>query len=201
MPLVLRKFMTALTLNIPSTLKLTDEQFYQLCLANRDLRLELTAQGELIVMPPTGGGTGRRNSELNFEFVLWNRSSKLGVVFDSSTAFKLPNGAIRSPDVSWVSKKRWESLTPEQQEKFLPLCPEFVLELRSPSDALSDMRLKIQEYLANGSRLGWLIDPQTQQVEIYRTNQEVEIMRAATTLSGEDVLPGLVLELSQLFGI
>lgn len=190
--------MTALTLNIPSTLKLTDEQFYQLCLANRDLRLELTAQGELIVMPPTGGGTGKRNIKISTQLEIWSSQNNLGVTFDSSTGFKLPNGATRSPDASWVSKERWESLTSQQQEQFPPLCPDFVVELRSPSDALAELRDKMQEYLENGSRLGWLIDPQTQQSEIYRTNQEVEIMRSATTLSGEDVLPGFVLNLTQI---
>lgn len=190
--------MTALTLNIPSTLKLTDEQFYQLCLANRDLRLELTAQGELIVMPPTGGGTGKRNIKISTQLEIWSSQNNLGVTFDSSTGFKLPNGATRSPDASWVSKERWESLTLQQQEQFPPLCPDFVVELRSPSDALADIRLKMQEYLVNGSRLGWLIDPQTQQVEIYRTNQEVEIMRSPTTLSGEDVLPRFMLNVTQI---
>ncbi len=190
-----------MTLNIPSTLKLTDEQFYYLCLANRDLRLELTAQGDLIVMPPTGGGAGKRNSALNIELGLWNRASKLGFVFDSSTGFKLPNGATRSPDASWVSKERWESLTPQQQEQFPPLCPDFVVELRSPSDAISQLRDKMQEYLTNGCRLGWLIDPQTQQVEIYRPNQAVEILQSPTTLSGEDVLPGFALDLTQVISI
>jgi Uma2 family endonuclease len=193
--------MSAMTLNIPSTLKLTDEQFYYLCLANRDLRLELTAQGDLIVMPPTGGGAGKRNSALNIELGLWNRASKLGFVFDSSTGFKLPNGATRSPDASWVSKERWESLTPQQQEQFPPLCPDFVVELRSPSDAISQLRDKMQEYLTNGCRLGWLIDPQTQQVEIYRPNQAVEILQSPTTLSGEDVLPGFALDLTQIISI
>jgi Uma2 family endonuclease len=193
--------MSAMTLNIPSTLKLTDEQFYYLCLANRDLRLELTAQGDLIVMPPAGGGTGKRNSDLNIELGLWNRAAKLGFVFDSSTGFKLPNGATRSPDASWVSKERWESLTPQQQEQFPPLCPDFVVELRSPSDAISQLRDKMQEYLTNGCRLGWLIDPQTQQVEIYRPNQAVEILQSPTTLSGEDVLPGFALDLTQIISI
>ncbi len=193
--------MSAMTLNIPSTLKLTDEQFYYLCLANRDLRLELTAQADLIVMPPAGGGTGKRNSDLNIELGLWNRASKLGFVFDSSTGFKLPNGATRSPDASWVSKERWESLTPQQQEQFPPLCPDFVVELRSPSDAISQLRDKMQEYLTNGCRLGWLIDPQTQQVEIYRPNQAVEILQSPTTVSGEDVLPGLALDLTQIITI
>jgi len=188
--------MNALTLNIPSAVKLTDEQFYQLCLANRDLRLERTAQGELIVMPPTGGETGRRNGDFITDLNLWNRQSKLGFVFDSSTGFKLPNGATRSPDASWVRQDRWESLTPEQRQKFPPLCPDFVLELRSPSDSLETVREKMQEYLNNGCRLGWLIDPQNQRVEIYRLNQEVEIVRSPTTLSGEDVLPGFVLDLT-----
>lgn len=191
--------MNALTLNIPSMLKLTDEQFYQLCVANRDLRLELTAKGELIVMPPTGGGTGKRNSSLSGQLWLWNQQTGLGETFDSSTAFKLPNGAIRSPDVSWVSRECWESLTPEQQEKFPPLCPDFVLELRSASDALTDVQLKMQEYLNNGSRLGWLINPKNQQVEIYRPNQAVEVLESPITVSGEDVLFGFVLNLSQIF--
>lgn len=190
--------MNALTLNIPSLFKLTDEQFYHLCLANRDLRLELTAQGELIVMPPIGGRTGKRNADLTTELNLWNRPTKLGFVFDSSTTFKLPNGAIRSPDGSWVTRERWATLTPKQQEQFPPLCPDFVVELRSPSDALTNLRDKMQEYLINGCCLGWLIDPQIQQVEIYRKNQGVGILESPTILSGEDVLSGFSLVLTQI---
>ncbi|HEY9876223.1 MAG TPA: Uma2 family endonuclease [Candidatus Obscuribacterales bacterium] len=188
--------MNALTLNIPSAVKLTDEQFYQLCLANRDLRLERTAQGELIVMPPTGGGTGKRNIKISSRLEVWSSQNNLGVAFDSSTGFKLPNGATRSPDAAWVTQERWDALTPDQQEEFPPICPDFVVELRSASDSLTKAREKMQEYLNNGCRLGWLIDPQNQRVEIYRLNQEVEIVRSPTTLSGEDVLPGFVLDLT-----
>lgn len=190
--------MTTLTLNLDPVVHLTDEQFYQLCQVNRDLRFERTAEGELIIMPPAGGETGRRNADLTTDLNIWNRQANLGVVFDSSTGFKLPNGADRSPDAAWVKRERWESLTPEQRQKFPPLCPDFVIELRSASDDLQTLQEKMQEYLANGICLGWLIDPQNQQVEIYRPNQDVEILQAPTTLSGEAVLPGFVLQLSRL---
>ena len=190
-----------LTLNIPAAVKLTDEQFYQLSLANRDLRLERTASGEVIVMPPTGGGTGKRNSDLNIQLGLWNRETKLGFVFDSSTGFKLPNGATRSPDAAWVKRDRWDSLTLEQQEQFPPLCPDFVVELQSPSDALADARLKMQEYLENGVQLGWLIAPKIRQVEIYRPNRELEIVQSPAILSGEEVLTGFVLDLTEILSI
>ena len=190
-----------LTLNIPAAVKLTDEQFYQLSLANRDLRLERTASGEMIIMPPTGGGTGKRNSDLNIQLGLWNRETKLGFVFDSSTGFKLPNGATRSPDAAWVKRDRWDSLTLEQQEQFPPLCPDFVVELQSPSDALADARLKMQEYLENGVQLGWLIAPKIRQVEIYRPNRELEIVQSPAILSGEEVLTGFVLDLTEILSI
>jgi Uma2 family endonuclease len=139
--------MNALTLNIPSAVKLTDEQFYQLCLANRDLRLDRTAQGELIVMPPTGGETGKRNIKISSRLEVWSSQNNLGVAFDSSTGFKLPNGATRSPDAAWVMQERWDALTPDQQEEFPPICPDFVVELRSASDSLTKAREKMQEYL------------------------------------------------------
>ena len=190
-----------LTLNIPAAVKLTDEQFYQLSLANRDLRLERTASGEMIIMPPTGGGTGKRNSDLNIQLGLWNRETKLGFVFDSSTGFKLPNGATRSPDAAWVKRDCWDALTLEQQEQFPPLCPDFVVELQSPSDALADARLKMQEYLENGVQLGWLIAPKIRQVEIYRPNRELEIVQSPAILSGEEVLAGFVLDLTEILSI
>ena len=190
-----------LTLNIPAAVKLTDEQFYQLSLANRDLRLERTASGEVIIMPPTGGGTGKRNSDLNIQLGLWNRETKLGFVFDSSTGFKLPNGATRSPDAAWVKRDCWDALTLEQQEQFPPLCPDFVVELQSPSDALADARLKMQEYLENGVQLGWLIAPKIRQVEIYRPNRELEIVQSPAILSGEEVLTGFVLDLTEILSI
>lgn len=191
--------MTALILHNPETAPITDEQFYQLCIVNRELKLERTAKGELIIMPPTGGGTSKRNSDINFELSLWNRQTQLGITFDSSGGFKLPNGADRSPDAAWISLAKWESLTPEQQEKFLPLCPDFVIELRSPSDPLKPLQDKMQEYIDNGVRLGWLINRKQRQVEIYRPGQEVEILNNPTTLSGEDVLPGFVLNLSLIW--
>ena len=187
--------MTGFVLNIPPVAKLTDEQFYQLCQANRDLRLEMTAQGELIIMPPTGGETGKRNSDLTADLVIWNRQNKLGIVFDSSTGFILPNGAKRSPDAAWIPTDKWDALTLEQKQKFLPLCPDFVIELRSPTDKLKTLQAKMQEYIENGTCLGWLINPQDKQVEVYRQNQEVEVLNFPGNLSGENVLPGFILNL------
>ncbi|BBD54970.1 Uma2 family endonuclease [Planktothrix agardhii] len=191
--------MTALILNNPETVPITDEQFYQLCVANRELKLERTAKGDLIIMPPTGGETGKRNSDINFELNLWNRQTKLGIVFDSSTCFKLPNGGDRSPDAAWILLGKWESLTPEQREKFPPICPDFIIELRSPSDSLKPLQDKMQEYIDNGSRLGWLINPKNRQVEIYRQGQEKEILENPPTLSEEDILPGFVLNLQLIW--
>lgn len=180
------------------SIDLTDDQFFQLCQNNRDLKFERTANGHLIIMPPTGGATGDQNSELNFQVRAWNRQTKLGKVFDSSTGFKLPNGADRSPDVAWLKLDCWNALTPEQQEKFLPLCPDFVVELMSPSDSLKTIQAKMQEYIDNGAKLGWLIDRQNQQVEIYRPNCTVEVLQSPETLSGEEILPGLMVDLSEI---
>jgi len=175
---------------------LSDDQFYQLCQDNENWKLERTAQGELIIMPPVGGLSGNREADLNAEIWIWNRQAQLGKVFSSSTIFTLPNGAKRSPDVAWVKSDRWESLTLEGQEKFPPLCPDFVIELRSRTDSLSQLQEKMQEYLSNGLQLGWLINPQAQEVEIYRSNQAVEIVQLPTILSGETVLPGFILDIS-----
>ncbi len=191
--------MTAITINFNNIVKLTDDQFYQLCQDNPDVKLERNQWGELIIMPPTGGETGNRNSELNAELVFWNRKSLLGKVFDSSTCFKLPNGSDRSPDVSWIQLERWNTLSEQQREKFPPIAPDFVLELMSPSDQLGDVQEKMQEYMAAGVRLGWLLNRKTRRVEIYRQGQEVEILDSPTCLSGEDVLPGFVLDLSIVF--
>ena len=188
--------LTNLTLNLKPTIELTDEQFEQICRANRDLRFERTAQGELIVMSPTGGETGNWNSSLTGQLWFWNQQTKLGKGFDSSTGFKLPNGATRSPDVAWVQQDRWNALTPEQKKKFIPLCPDFVIELR-PTDDLEDARAKMREYLENGASLGWLINPQDQQVEIYRPGQPIEILDRSNILSGETVLPGFTLDLRE----
>lgn len=190
--------MTAIALNFEPILHLSDEVFEQLCQANRDVQLERTAQGELIVMPPTGGETGDRNDEMSFQLRAWNKQTRLGKTFNADTGFRLPNGATRSPDASWLPSKIWESLTPEQRRSFPPVCPDFVVELRSPSDSLPVVQAKVQEYLSNGARLGWLIDPQNRRVEIYRPGQAIEIVEAPASLSGEDVLPGFVLDLEEI---
>ncbi|MBE9251071.1 Uma2 family endonuclease [Dolichospermum sp. LEGE 00240] len=181
-------------LNIKNV-ELSDEQFYQLCQINEDWKLEQTAKGELIIMPPVGAISGNRESEFNADVVIWNRQTKLGKVFSSSTVFTLPNGGKRSPDVAWIANERWESLSIKEKEIFAKICPDFVIELRSRTDSLSQLQEKMQEYLNSGLRLGWLIDPQNQQVEIYRQNQSVEIVPLPTSLSGENVLPGFILEL------
>jgi Uma2 family endonuclease len=191
--------MTAITLQIPKSLKFTDDKFLEMVAANKDLRLELSSQGELSIMSPTGGETGNRNFEMCLDLGYWNRQNGLGKAFDSSTGFKLPNGATRSPDVSWIKIERWNALTPEQRKRFLPLCPDFVIELVSESDDLADTQAKMQEYIANGLRLGWLINPKNKQVEIYRPNQEIEVLESPTSLSGEDVLLGFILDLQPIF--
>ena len=187
------------TLNLHPVVELTDDQFYELCQANRDLRLERTATGEIIIMPPAGGETGHRNIEISFQVQAWSRQNNLGIAFDSSTGFKLPNGAERAPDASWIKCDRWNSLNSEQKRKFPPLCPDFVIELRSETDSIKTLQLKMLEYMDNGAKLGWLIDPKTQKVEIYRLEKQVEILQNHATLSGEDVLPGFVLNLSPIF--
>ncbi|MEG4250464.1 MULTISPECIES: Uma2 family endonuclease [unclassified Microcoleus] len=203
--------METITLNLPAAVALTDEQFYQLSIANEEWRLEQTPEGELIIMPPTGGESGIRNSDLTTDLNLWNRQTRLGKVFDSSTVFQLPNGAKRSPDAAWVLLERWEALSAEDKRKFPPLCPDFVIELReaklsrreSQTDSLETLRAKMRYYQTNGCRLGWLIDPQTPLVEIYRLSEEVaEVINFSfdqpPTLSGEDVLPGFLLDLTPI---
>ncbi len=187
------------TIIIPETFKVSHEQFKELAAVNRDLRLERTATGELIVMPPTGSDTGNRNLDIEGQLWLWNRQTKLGVVFDSSTGFHLPNGANRSPDASWVKLEKWEALTPKEREGFAPICPDFVVELRSPSDSMETLRAKMREYMENGASLGWLIDRKSRKVEIYRQSRDVEVLDNPTTVSGEDVLPGFVLDLSEVW--
>ncbi|WP_375476877.1 Uma2 family endonuclease [uncultured Nostoc sp.] len=194
--------MNATTTTLPSTLKLkidlTDEQFFQMCQKNRDYRFERTASGELLIMPPTGSDTGNRNFDMVVELGIWNKQTKLGKGFDSSTGFTLPNGAERSPDVSWVKIERWNALTPEQQEKFAPICPDFVVELHSRTDSLKELQEKMQEYIENGTQLGWLIDRKNKRVEIYCPGKDVEVLDNPASLSGENVLPGFVLDLQQI---
>lgn len=191
----------AIAVNIPSTLTLhiSHEQFIDLALANRDLQLERTATGELIIMPPTGSYTGNKNFDIAGQLWLWNRQDKLGKAFDSSTGFHLPNGADRSPDVAWIKQEKWDALSLEQQETFAPICPDFVLELRSKTDSLEKLQAKMREYIENGASLGWLIDRKNQRVEIYRPGKDVEVLDRPVSLSGEDVLPGFVLELTEVW--
>jgi Uma2 family endonuclease len=188
--------MSPLTLNL-DTVHLTDEQFYKICQNNRELKFERTAKGKLIIMSPVGGESGNREADLIADLVIWNRQTDLGVTFSSSTIFKLPNGADRSPDAAWIRRERWEALTPEQRRKFPPIAPDFVIELRSATDDLETLRQKMQEYMDAGVQLGWLINPQPQQVEIYRSRQEVEVQNLPTELSGDRVLPGFSLTLSR----
>jgi Uma2 family endonuclease len=191
--------MNTVSVNIPDKFKVSSKQFELLAIANPDLRLEKNANGELIVMPPTGGDTSRKNAEITIQLGLWNRQCQKGIVFDSSGGFILPNGAERSPDASWVEKSRWDKLTKEQQTTFPPLTPDFVIELLSPSDTLKNLQDKMKEYIDNGTKLGWLIDPKTQKVEIYCGDRIVEILESPGTLSGEDVLEGFILDLSTIW--
>ncbi|MGL4376836.1 MAG: Uma2 family endonuclease [Microcoleaceae cyanobacterium] len=191
--------MTAITLNLNPIIKLTEDQFFQLCQENDNIRLERTEAGELIIMSPAGGETSSSNAGLTAQLWIWNEQNKLGKVFDSSGGFKLPNGANRSPDAAWVKLERWNALTPEQQKKFPPLCPDFVVELLSPSDSLKETQDKMREYRENGALLGLLINRKNRQVEIYRPGAEVEILDNPTQVSGESVLPGFVLNLGSIW--
>ncbi|MBC5794670.1 Uma2 family endonuclease [Sphaerospermopsis sp. LEGE 00249] len=187
--------------NIPTTitLKISHEQFLDLVLANRDLQLERNATGELIIMPPTGSYTGKRNFDIAGQLWFWNRQTKSGEAFDSSTGFHLPNGSDRSPDAAWVKQEKWDTLSLEQKETFAPICPDFVLELRSKTDSLEKLQSKMREYIENGASLGWLIDQKNQRVEIYRPGKDVEILEHPTSLSGEDILPGFILDLTEVW--
>ncbi len=177
-------------------LKVSHQQFEKLANANRDLRLERTAQGKLIVNPPTGWETGKRNLSITRQLGNWyEENPEKGEAFDSSTGFELPNGSTRSPDSSWVSRKRWDALTEEQKQTFPKVCPDFVIELRSKSDSLNELRAKMQEYIDNGLLLGWLIDPQNRLVEVYRSGHKTEVIDNPSELSGEEVLPGFKLKL------
>jgi Uma2 family endonuclease len=186
-------------LKLKPVINLTDDQLFELCQLNRDWRIEYTAQGELIVMPPTGGETGSQNAEITFQVQSWARSDQTGVAFDSSTGFKLPNGATRSPDAAWVRRVRLAALTREEKQKFLPLCPDFAIELRSPTDNLQAVQDKMQEYLDNGAQLGWLIDPLTRRVHVYLPQHQPQILEAPDTVSADPLLPGFTLDLQKIW--
>ena len=184
-----------MTLKFRPGLRLSDEAFWKLCRANPDMRLERTSDGELEIMAPAGSDSGRRNVSLTSQLWIWNQAAGLGEAFDSSSGFTLPNHAVRAPDASWIARDRWDALTRNEQERFAPICPDFVIELSSPTDEAAHLRAKMREYIEQGARLGWLIDPKADTVEIHRPGRQVETLTRPATLSGEDVLPGFVLDL------
>ena len=183
----------------PVLQKMSDSEFFEFCQLNKDWRFERTSEGDLIIMPPTGGETGRRNFTLTGLFNAWIEKDGTGIGFDSSTGFALPNGAKRSPDLAWVKRSRWEKLKDEEKEEFPPLCPDFVVELRSRSDRLDTLQSKMQEYIENGAQLGWLIDPIEKKVYVYRPWEEVVCLENPETISGDPILPGFVLDLSRIW--
>ena len=178
---------------------ITPEQFEELCSHNRKLRLELTSTGELIIMPPTGAETGVRNADLTYQLMAWTKKDGTGVCFDSSTGFILPNGAGRSPDGSWVKREKFEHLTADERKRFARFAPDFVVELRSPSDRLKQLHNKMLEWIENGASLGWLIDPLKRKVYVYRPNEELVILDNPETVSGDPLLPGFTLNLTELW--
>lgn len=191
--------MNTITLTLEPLAQLTDQQFLDLCHANPEAKLERTATGRLVVMPPKGGESGRRNRRLTQQLGNWTDQDGTGESFDSSTMFRLPNGAFRSPDAAWIPLEKWNTLMPEERRTFPPLCPDFVIELRSPSDSLPPLQDQMQEYIDNSTRLGWLLNPQDQQVEIFRTGQPKEILSLPAQLEGEGILPRFVLSLQSIW--
>lgn len=185
LPVVLRAY---------PALDVDEEQFFELCQQNRDWRIERTAEGDLEIMPPTGYETSDRNSELNVQLRLWAKRDGKGSATESSGGFVLPNGATRSPDAAWVRRERLTDLSAEQKRRFLPLCPDFVVELRSPTDPLPIVEAKMREYVDNGTRLGWLVDPNARSVHIYRQDGTVEVTNNSDKLSGDPILPGFLLD-------
>lgn len=180
-------------------LEMDEEQFFEFCRLNRGWRIERSAEGDLEVMVPTGGETSDRNSEINMQLRQWAKRDGVGVTFESNGGFVLPNGAIRSPDSSWVRRERLADLTAEQKQRFLPLCPDFVIELRSPSDPLPPIEAKMREYAENGARLGWLVDPVERKAHVYKPGEPVEVLEKSSKLSGDPVLPGFVLDLRPIW--
>ena len=190
---------TYITLRLSPAIEMTDDEFFAFCQLNSDLRFERTAEGDIIVMAPTGGETGNRNADITAQLVTWTKRDGTGAAFDSSTGFKLPNGADRSPDGSWVRKSRLAALTHEQKLKFLPLCPDFVIELLSPTDALAVTQAKMSEYIENGAQLGWLIDPEGRKIHVYRSRQAVVVLENTAEIAADPELPGFVLDLREIW--
>ncbi|NET61230.1 MAG: Uma2 family endonuclease [Symploca sp. SIO2E6] len=188
-----------ITVKFPAIVHMTIEQFYEFCQANQELRIERTATGEVIIMPPVFSDTGNRNFNLAVQLGLWAERDGTGVGFDSSSGFTLPNGATRSPDAAWMKSSRWNTLTEAQRASFAPICPDFVVELRSASDTLSGLQMKMQEYIENGALLGWLIDHKNRRVYLYRPNQAPEILDNPDVILGDPELPGFVLQMAKVW--
>jgi Uma2 family endonuclease len=188
-----------MTVNFPLIAQMTTEQFYELCLANRDLRIERTALGEVVIMAPAFSDTGNRNNKISYQLTHWSEKDGTGETFDSSAGFTLPNGATRSPDASWIRSERWSALTDQQKASFAPICPDFVIELKSASDRLSTLQNKMQEYIDNGALLGFLIDRKAKTVHLYRPQQTPQILENPTEVSGDPELPGFTLNMSKIW--
>jgi Uma2 family endonuclease len=188
-----------LVIQLPESLRLSEEDFYEFCQLNRELKVERTARGEIVIMPPTGGETGSRNSEINMQLRFWSKRDGTGVAFDSSTGFILPNGAERSPDAAWVLHTRLAHLSPESKKKFLPLCPDFVIELKSPSDRPENLQAKMEEYIENGTQLGWLLDPDKRRIFVSVRGAPVRIVEGVASISGDPPLTGFTLDLKDVW--
>ncbi|MGH9768718.1 MAG: Uma2 family endonuclease [Blastocatellia bacterium] len=199
--LITPEFRDELAINIDALLKdFTEEDFFEMCRQNPDLRVEMSKEGDIIFMPPTGGETSKHNFNLNTDFGIWIRNDGTGIGFESNALFVLPNGAKRSPDMSWVKLERWNKLSEEERKSFPHICLDFVVELRSPSDSIKDLKEKMEEYIENGAQLGWLIDPIQKKVYVYRLNAEVEELDNPDSISGDPLLKGFVLDLKNYFG-
>jgi len=179
---------------------MTDEELMRFCAANEMVRVERDANGELILMSPSGSGTGRTNSELIYQLAAWARETNSGATFDSNAGFTLPDGSMRSPDAAWIAWPRWNALSKQEQEGFAPICPEFVIELRSPSDSLSELQAKMRLWVANGAAVAWLVDPSRKAVEIYRLGREAEVLEGGSAVEGDGPVSGFVLELGRVWG-
>ena len=197
--LLIQSEQTPMTVNFPLIAQMTSEQFYEFCLANRDLHIERAATGEVVIMPPAFSDTGNRNNKISYQLTQWAEENGTGETFDSSAGFTLPNGAIRSPDVAWIRLERWNALTDQQKALFAPICPDFVIELRSASDRLDILQSKLQEYIDNGAQLGFLIDRKARTVHLYRPDQLPEILEDPAEVSASPELPGLSLKMEKIW--